>query len=110
MSVPILNTVSTIQCPHGGQLVLVTSDTVFRIDGSPALLLTDVHPIVGCPFVVGTKPQPCVTARWVVGAQRTRVWQIPVLLRDSVGICYSAEQIPQGPPVVIQVQQRARGM
>jgi hypothetical protein len=83
-------------------------------DGAPMLLLTDVHTVSGCPFQVpipaGTKPQPCVTVRWTVGATQTMVNSTPVLLQTSVGICFSAEQIPQGPPTVVNVQQKAKGI
>jgi len=106
MSVPILNTASTIMCPHGGTVNLFTSNTVTLVDGAPVLLLTDEHIVSGCPFVVGTKPQPCVSLRWMVGASQSKVHGVPVLLQNSVGICFSAEQIPQGPPVVVQVQQQ----
>ena len=49
------------------------------VDGAPALLQTDVHPVVGCTFtpVVYT---PCVTIRWVTGATQTKVRGVPVLL------------------------------
>jgi hypothetical protein len=107
---PILTTASTVLCPHGGTLTLITSNTTSRVDGAPMLLVIDVHPIVGCPFAVGPKPQPCVVARWVAGASRTKVNQTPVLLTNSVGICHSAEQIPQGPPNIVKVQQKARGI
>jgi len=78
------------------------------------LLLTDTHTVSGCPFQVpapsGTKPQPCVTVMWQVGATQTKVNSTPVLLQSSVGLCYSAEQIPQGPPSVVNVQQKALGV
>jgi len=110
MSDYILTTASTLLCPHGGQVILSTSNTRARIQESPALLLTDLHTVVGCPFTVGPKYQPCVTVRWLVGAMQTKVDGVPVLLRNSVGLCLSAEQIPQGPPTVVQVQQLARGL
>jgi hypothetical protein len=107
--VPILTTASTVLCPHGGSLTLLTSNTIAQVDGSMILLVTDQHPISGCAFMVGTKPQPCVLARWLVGATQTKVNQVPVLLQNSVGLCYSAEQIPQGPPNIVSVQQKAKG-
>ncbi len=111
MTIPILTTASTIQCPHGGTVMLQTSNALALIEHAPALLVTDVHSVVGCPFTVpGPKYQPCVTVRWMVGATQTRVNSIPVLLQNSVGLCYSAEQIPQGPPVVAQTQQQAKGI
>jgi hypothetical protein len=112
--VPILTTASTVQCPHAGSVQLSTSNTVAKADGAPLLLVTDIHTVSGCPFQVpigtGTKPQPCVTVMWQVGATQTKVNSTPVLLRTSVGLCFSAEQIPQGPPVVVNVQQKALGI
>ncbi len=106
---PILTTSSTLMCPHGGSVMLMTSNTLLVIQGAPALLLTDQHTVAGCVFVVGIKPQPCVTVRWLVGATETNVNGVPVLLQNSVGLCFSAEQIPQGPPQVVQVQSVAQG-
>lgn len=97
-------------CPHGGSVNLFTSNTVALADNAPALLLTDVHTVSGCPFFVGPKPQPCVTVRWMVGASQAKVHGVPVLLQNSVGICFSAEQIPQGSPVIVQVQQQAKAI
>lgn len=109
----ILTTASTLMCPHGGQIQLSTSNSQALIDGSPALLLSDRHTVSGCPFQIpvgpGTKPQPCVSVQWLVGATQTRVGGVPVLLQSSVGLCLSAEQIPQGPPSVSQVQQVVKG-
>jgi hypothetical protein len=109
----ILTTASTLMCPHGGQLQLSTNNSQALIDGSPALLLSDRHTVSGCPFQIpvgpGTKPQPCVSVQWLVGATQTRVGGVPVLLQSSVGLCLSAEQIPQGPPSVSQVQQVVKG-
>ena len=107
--IPILTTASTVMCPHGGSLKLTTSNQIAIISGAPALLLTDVHQVGGCPFLLPNgKPQPCVTARWTSGATQAKLWDIPMLLQNSVGLCFSAEQIPQGPPVVAAVQQLAK--
>lgn len=109
--IPILTTLSSAMCPHGGTVTLTTtSDSVCQIDGGYALLLTDLHTVAGCPFLKpGGIPSPCITVRWLTGATQTKVNQVPVLLQTSSGLCLSAEQIPQGPPVVTQVQQKALG-
>ena len=109
MGLGICTTASTILCPHGGTVVLLTANVVAKIQGSPALLQTDVHTVVGCPFTVGVKYQPCVTVRWSLGATQTKVSGTPVLLQTSLGTCYSAEQIPQGVAVIAQVQPIAKG-
>ena len=106
--IPILTTTSTVMCPHGGMAQLVTTNTEALIDGAPALLLTDVHPIVGCPFMP-VAYSPCVSIRWITGATQTSVRNVPVLLQTSVGLCLNAAQAPQGTAIVVQVQQRGKG-
>jgi len=106
---PICTTTSTIICPHGGQAILITADTLFQIQGGFALLETDVHPVVGCPFSAGPVYHPCVLIRWTAGALQTKVNGVPVLLLTSVGVCYAADQAPQGVAVVVQVQTVALG-
>lgn len=106
---PILTTASTILCPHGGQAQLLTSNTEALIDGAPALLLTDLHPIVGCTFAPVT-PSPCVSIRWLSGATQAKVRGTPMLLQSSVGLCLNALQAPQGLALIAQVQQRAKAL
>jgi hypothetical protein len=107
--IPILTTTSTVMCPHGGQALLLTTNTEALIDGAPALLQTDVHPIVGCPFTP-VAYSPCVAIRWLTAATQTSVRNVPVLLQTSVGLCLNAAQAPQGTAIVVQVQQRGKGM
>jgi hypothetical protein len=107
--IPILTSSSTVTCPHGGQAQLPTSNSEALIDGAPALLQTDLHPIVGCPFVPGP-PSPCTAIRWVSASTRVKVRGVPVLLQNSVGLCLSAAQVPQGTALVVQTQQRAKAI
>jgi len=108
--IPLLTTASTVMCPHSGQAMLVTTNTAAIIDGAPALLETDVHPVVGCPFTLGLVYTPCVLIRWSAGATQTSVHGVPVLLQTSVGVCYNAAQAPQGVALVVQTQTRAQGI
>jgi hypothetical protein len=107
--IPILTIASTVMCPHGGMAQLVTTNTEAIIEGAPALLLTDVHPIVGCPFTP-VAYSPCVVIRWITAATQTSVHNVPVLLQTSVGLCLNAAQAPQGTAIVVQVQQQAKGI
>jgi hypothetical protein len=110
---PILTTLSTVQCPHGGTVTLTTANTVCQIGGGYALLQTDQHTVAGCPFQLPTvpspTPSPCVTVQWTTGATQTKVNQTPVLLQSSSGLCFSALQAPQGAPVVASVQSDVLG-
>jgi uncharacterized Zn-binding protein involved in type VI secretion len=105
--IPILTAASSVQCPHGGQALLLTSNTQMLIDGAPALMQSDLHAIIGCPFAA-VAPSPCITIRWITGAAQCKVGGVPVLLQNSVGLCLNALQAPQGPALVLQVQQKAK--
>ena len=110
--IPILTTLSKIECPHGGTVQPTTANTLCQIDGGFALLLTDQHAVVGCPFqkpLAPPVPSPCVVVRWTSGATQNKVNQVAVLLQTSSGLCYSGEQLPQGPPIVKVTQQKAKG-
>ena len=102
----ILTIASTIQCLHGGQAVLFTSNTRLMVDNAPALLETDVHPVVGCPFTVGPKYQPCVRIEWSAGSAKVGVNGVKALVRTSVGKCISAEGALQGVAVVVNTQMK----
>jgi hypothetical protein len=110
--VPIVTTLSQAICPHGGQIILATTaDALCQIQGGFALLVTDIHAIAGCPFTLPSAVyHPCVLVRWSAGAVQTKVNGIPVLLQTSVGICYAADQAPQGPAIITQTQQIATGL
>ena len=99
--IPILTTASTVTCPHLGQAVLLTSNTLARIAGAAALLMTDLHVVTGC-----TSTPPCVLIAWSSGASQAKLNGIPLLLQTSIGTCYNSSLIPQGLAVVAQTQSR----
>jgi hypothetical protein len=99
----VLTISSTIQCPHGGRVMLITSNARVRADGALALLETDVHPVVGCPFTIVTKYSPCVRIEWNAGASQVKA-QAAALVRSSVGKCFSAENAVQGVAIVANTQ------
>jgi hypothetical protein len=76
------------------------------------LTINDIHKVAGCPFQVpaptpsGTKPQPCVTVR-VQPATRVFVNGAAAAIFTPDTLCYSVEQIPQGPPNSSPIQKRA---
>lgn len=93
-------------CPHGGMLNIVPASPRVQLSGMPAAVLTDQGLVAGCAFMVGTKPQPCVTTRWLVGATRVLANGQPLLINPCGAICQSAEQIPGGPPIISASQTR----
>ncbi len=103
---PLLTVASTILCPHGGTVTLTTSNSVVRADGAFVLLESDVHPVVGCPFTIGTKPSPCVRVEWQAGAAKSTIRAAKPLVQSSVGLCYSPESAPQGVAIIASTQQK----
>jgi hypothetical protein len=103
-----LTTASTLQCPHGGTVSIVSSNTRVQADGAAMALATDTFTISGCPFQIpvgpGTKPSPCIKVQWVLTDLRTTVGQQQTLSTASAGLCLSAEQIPQGPVTIAMSQ------
>lgn len=107
---PVVHVGASVICPHAGSVSVVSANTRVLVGGQPAATIADNYPVAGCPFQVpigtGTKPQPCVTARWLTPATRVLVNGQPVIIQTSTGICQSVEQIPQGPPTVVAAQPR----
>jgi uncharacterized Zn-binding protein involved in type VI secretion len=97
-------------CPHAGQVSVVSSNSRVLVSGAPVATLGDQYSIAGCPFVVGNKPQPCIKVQWLAPATRVLVNGQPAILHTSAGLCLSAEQIPQGPPLVTATQTRVIGL
>jgi len=106
----ILQMGSTIQCTHGGMVSVVPTNMRVKANGAYALLATDVFLVAGCPFMVGTKPQPCMTVEWQAAATRVKINGQQVLLETSIGLCKSAEQIVQGVATVSGAQPKVKGL
>jgi hypothetical protein len=109
MSGNLLHVNATVKCPHGGTAGSQPAQSRVLVSGQPVATVADLYTITGCPFTVGNKPQPCVTIRWLVPSGRITVNGSPALEQATPAICQSAEQIPQGPPVITVIQQRAIG-
>jgi hypothetical protein len=107
-----LNVNSILQCPHGGFVQIISANVRVKVDGAFAALATDQSVVSGCPFQIpigtGTKPSPCITVRWLVTDLRVKVNGTPTLSTSSVGICQTAEQIPQGPVSIVNTQVRTQ--
>ncbi|WP_435009542.1 hypothetical protein P12x_000800 [Tundrisphaera lichenicola] len=109
MPAPILQLGCTIQCPHGATVQAIPSQTRLTLGGAVALLTSDTFVVVGCPFVVALKPQPCVMVEWVGPAARVKMNGQAVLLQSSTGLCKSAEGIVQGTVIVSGIQTKVSG-
>ncbi|HEX9898505.1 MAG TPA: hypothetical protein VGC81_04735 [Candidatus Methylomirabilis sp.] len=102
-----LTMTSTIQCPHGGVAILITSNTRTFAGGAPVLLESDIHPILGCPFTVGLKYSPCIRIEWSAGASKATIRGKKVLVESSIGKCINPEGASQGVAVIVNTQIKA---
>jgi len=89
---------------HGGTAILITSNVKMMVDNAYALLESDVHAVVGCPFTVGVKYSPCVRIEWTSGAALAKSGGIKILVRSSIGKCIGAEGATQGIAIIATTQ------
>ena len=97
-------------CPHGGQVLPVTTNTRVLVSGQPVVTFSDTFTILGCVFPLPAPPTPCIKVQWIVPASRVTVNGQPVILQNSVGLCMNPAQVPQGPPNVVQTQMKVTGV
>jgi hypothetical protein len=101
---------ATAMCPHGGSVSIVSSNTRVKLNGQAAATMSDTFTIAGCSFTIPpSKPQPCMTVKWLMPALRVKVNGQAVVLQTSTGLCQTGEQIPQGPPNVVSAQLKVTG-
>jgi hypothetical protein len=103
-----LNINSTLQCPHGGLVQIISANARVKAGGAFAALATDQYVIAGCPFVVGIVPMPCLTVQWILPDLRVKVNGTPTLSQSSVGLCLNGLQVPQGPVLITNAQVQAK--
>ena len=99
----VLNLQSTVQCPHGGMVQLMTANARVKADGAFALVVGDTSVVAGCAFTIGVKPSPCVLVQWISGAGLAKAGTA-LLNQSSIGICQSPEGAPQGVALITQTQ------
>ncbi|HQF16583.1 MAG TPA: hypothetical protein PLI05_05895 [Methanotrichaceae archaeon] len=107
---PLLHAGAVATCPHiSGQVILVSSNVRVKVSGMPIVTMIDILTVAGCP-PPPTNPKPCVLAKFVPSA-RIKANLLPVLVyQPGAGICQSADQSPNGPPIVSAIQPRVTGM
>src|SRR5271165_3691383 len=98
---------ATLQCPHGGTVQIVSSNSKTSADGAFMATATDTFSIAGCPFQIPATPpipSPCLTVQWLVTDMRVKVNGVATLSQSSTGLCLSGTMIPQGPVVIASTQ------
>jgi hypothetical protein len=111
----VLHVGATVQCLHQAPATSPPAQTRAFVSGQPIATTANTFLVAGCPFVVALKPQPCVTIKWILPSTRVFVGGAPALLTappgpgPGSGICQSAEQAPQGAPLISAIQTRVIG-
>jgi hypothetical protein len=108
-----LTTLASLQCPHGGTVVIVSSNATVQADGAFIATMADTFTIAGCPFQIPATPpipSPCLTVQWTVGDTRVQINGIASLSQSSVGLCLNAQQAPQGPVVISSAQAKVSSL
>jgi len=110
----LLHVNAGVQCSHAAAGLIAPTQPRVAVSGQLVANIAAATSVTGCPFTVPTsKPQPCVLIKWLLPSTRFLVNGQPAALVTgpgvAQGICQSAEQIPQGPPVIGTVQARVVG-
>lgn len=105
----------TTQCFHQAPATTAPVQARVLVGGQPAATVSSFHTVAGCPFTLPNgKPQPCVRIQWQSPATRVQILGSPALVQASpgtgLGQCLSAEQIPQGVPMISALQMRVRAI
>jgi hypothetical protein len=105
----LLNTASTMMCPHGGTVMPVPGQSQTTA-AAPVLRMSDTCTIAGCAFVIGVVPSPCVTVQWVQACTKVQAGGDFALNEASVGLCLAATQAPQGAVLIMNTQPLVAGL
>lgn len=110
MAGPSLTAASTLLCPHGGQVAIISANVRAMAGGAPIATTADTFLVAGCTFTLpGPTPSPCVRVQWLVPGLRLKAGG-QALDAGSVGLCLAATGAPQGPVTIVATQPRLKGM
>jgi uncharacterized Zn-binding protein involved in type VI secretion len=87
-------------CAHGGTGAVVSTNPFVKVSGLPVAVSRDKLVIVGCPFTVGPKYQPCIEAKLVRPSVFVKIMGSPAVIATTSGMTLPAEQVPQGVAVM----------
>ncbi len=106
----LLNSSSSMMCPHGGTVQAISSNTRVKAGGDFALRQSDTFMIAGCAFSTPAGPHPCVQVQWVQAAQRGKAMGDFMLNEASVGLCVAPDQAVQGTVLITMTQPQVSGL
>ena len=98
-----------VACPHGGSVSVIACNNRVFVNKQPVATIADSFVVSGCHYVDSVASSQCLTVKWLLAAKRVFVNGKNVILSNSVGVCQNANQVPQGPPNVLNTQLRVKG-
>ena len=104
-----LNIQSSLQCPHGGTVLIVPANARAKARRVAIVTVNDSFSVVGCPFQLPTAPptpSPCISVQWIVTDSHVKAARASTLSEASQGLCYNAQQAPQGPVTIAAGQSK----
>jgi len=106
----ILNEATLAFCPHMGKIQMISTHPGIIAGGAPVMALGDPTPVIGCAFMEGPVPMPCVTVQWTAPAAQVSVQGVFVLTETSVGLCLNAMEAPQGEAMIDETQPQVQAL
>jgi hypothetical protein len=105
---PALTIASSLVCPHGGTVHILTTNSRVRVLGAPMATSGDQFVVVGCAFTLpGPTPSPCLAVEWASVDKLSRVGAGATVSASSVGLCKAGSGAVQGGAAVAATQSRA---
>jgi hypothetical protein len=100
-----LTTGSTLMCPHGGTVTIVSANPRASIDGMTMVTRSDTFTIAGCAFQLpGPAPSPCLSVEWVASDTQVKIQGAETLSTGSTGLCKAGTGAPQGTVIIANTQ------
>jgi hypothetical protein len=103
-----LNTTATLQCPHGGMVQAISTNTRTKAGSAPLTRSDDAFIITGCSHQISGMPSPCVRVQWLIADNRVKVNGSATFSKSSVGLCLSGAGAAQGNVMVVNTQTRVK--
>lgn len=107
---PLFHVGAVAMCPHGGQVMTISSNARVLATGMPVATLADQYLVAGCVFNIAGAPTPCLRVQWLTSATRVLINGIPPITALSMGLCFLVTGPPGGPAIVVSTQPRVSAL